>query len=165
MAKKSGTSGVLFGILGTAFAVFLALRMRGKKPFKTMDSLDWSPIENSEYSALLPYIIGQAKHETGNYTSDLFKRANNLFGMQKVYRRKNYQSGSTIAEGGKRFGTYSTPQKAMLDFLEYLRQWKRDPFPKSVSNARRYAYELKKRGYFGDQLSNYQRGIERWMKA
>lgn len=38
-------------------------------------------------------IYAQAVHETGNFTSDIFKENKNLFGMRKPTRRKNFVSG------------------------------------------------------------------------
>lgn len=34
------------------------------------------------------FIVSQAKFESGNYTSDLYKRSNNLFGMRPATKRK-----------------------------------------------------------------------------
>jgi flagellum-specific peptidoglycan hydrolase FlgJ len=125
--------------------------------------IDWSIIRRSEFKDLLPYIIAQAKHETGNFSSRLSREANNIFGMRKVYKRKNFQIGTTKGEGGADFGVYATKDDAVRDFLEWLRQWKTKPFPRRVSSAAAYASELKQRGYFSDDLANYKEGILRWM--
>lgn len=39
-------------------------------------------------------IYGQAKHETGNFTSTIFKENKNLFGMREPSVRKTYATGT-----------------------------------------------------------------------
>jgi hypothetical protein len=157
------------GLLATLAGLFIGvwrIFQSQKKSNETLTSdsnVDWGIIDRSEFKALRPYIEAQAKHESANFTSRLAKEANNIFGMQKVSKRKNYQIGSIIAEGGKPFGVYATKDDAVRDFLEWLRQWKTQPFPRSVQGAEHYAIELRKRNYFSDDLANYKEGLLLWM--
>lgn len=166
MRKKSGQLGAWLVTSVLAFLTFLVLMMKKSNPKSTQGNdgnIDWDIIRGSEFSQLTPFVIAQAKHETDNFKSNLARNHNNIFGMQKVRKRKNFQNGEVIAEGGKPFGTYKSKNDAVRDFLEYLRMWKKKPFPRTVSSASAYARALKDRGYFGDLLSNYVNGIERWI--
>jgi len=167
MAKNFGISGNSLLILASALVGFLFLMMKKGKIKRTgsspKENLNWSIIEESEFGQLRPFIEAQAKHETGNFTSALFKNANNLFGMQKVRKRKNFQNGSIKGEGGKQFGVYSSPNDALKDYLEYLRQWKKKKFPKKIRKLETYIQQLKQRHYFGDSYLNYFNGVKSFL--
>jgi hypothetical protein len=66
---------------------------------------------------LLPsaLIYAQAKHETGNFSSNIYKENKNLFGMKKPYKR------STTVKGENRgHATYSSGWSSIYDY--FLRQ-------------------------------------------
>jgi hypothetical protein len=64
-----------------------------------------------ENNAWYPEILlAQAKLESGNYTSNIFKSNNNLYGMRKVYRRPTTQQGDD-----KGYGYYSNWCLSVLD--------------------------------------------------
>lgn len=60
-------------------------------------------------------IFAQAKHETGNFTSDIYKENNNLFGMQVPSIRKNYVTGKNRGHA-----TYKSLFDSVRDY--FLRQ-------------------------------------------
>lgn len=63
------------------------------------------------YGATYPEVlVAQAKLETGNYTSKVFKENNNLFGMKKVRVRINFQNGENNG-----YGTYFNWQLSIID--------------------------------------------------
>lgn len=57
-------------------------------------------------------LLKQAKIESGNYTSAIYKTNNNLYGMRKCYRRPTTQSGE---QNG--YGTYNNWCLSVLDRL------------------------------------------------
>ena len=57
-------------------------------------------------------LLKQAKIESGNYTSAIYKTGNNLYGMRRVYKRQTTQSG-----GNKGYGTYNNWCLSVLDRL------------------------------------------------
>lgn len=61
-------------------------------------------------------VVAQAKHETGNFTSDLVERANNAFGMKHPSRRETTSTGPN-ANG---YATYDTLEDSVRDY--FLRQ-------------------------------------------
>lgn len=57
-------------------------------------------------------LLKQAKIESGNYTSAIYKANNNLYGMKKVYKRPTTQSGEN-----KSYGVYKNWCLSVLDRL------------------------------------------------
>ena len=55
-------------------------------------------------------LLAQAKLESGNYSSKIFKSNNNLYGMKRVYKRPTTQQG-----GDKGYGYYSNWCLSVLD--------------------------------------------------
>lgn len=66
------------------------------------------------------FIIAQARHETGNYTSAIYKENKNLFGMKKPSKRKFWGIGENRGHA-----TYSTIVHSVIDFFERARSYKR----------------------------------------
>ena len=60
-------------------------------------------------------IYAQAKHETGNFKSAVYKENNNLFGMKLARKRKN-----TITGENRGHATYKSRLKSIYDY--FLRQ-------------------------------------------
>ncbi len=60
-------------------------------------------------------IFAQAKHETGNFTSDVFKENHNLFGMRQAKVRKNTATGTN-----RNHATYKNHRSSIIDY--FLRQ-------------------------------------------
>lgn len=65
-------------------------------------------------------VIAQAKLETGNFTSDLFKTNNNLFGMKKAYIRISTATG--VKNG---HATYNCWRDSLLDYAFYTSRFVR----------------------------------------
>lgn len=103
-------------------------------------------------------LIAQAKHETGNFSSDLFYKANNAFGMKVPTIRKWLGNGS-ITLGNETFSTYSSPTMSAKDMVEYLRNMNY----KTYYTPQQYVFALKNKGYFTDSYSNYLNGILSWL--
>jgi len=118
-----------------------------KRPFDFLD--------NTPYNLMRPLIVAQSKVESGNYSSDLFKRSNNAFGMKNASRRD--QLGSP--EAGTDYRKYSSLSESIQDFVLYLNAVK---FP-TVFDVSSYVRELKKRGYFESSQSDYIKAMESWM--
>lgn len=56
------------------------------------------------------YVVAQAKIESANYTSPLYQKTNNLFGMKKVRTRKHTQTGEFSG-----YGSYINWQMSVID--------------------------------------------------
>ncbi len=110
----------------------------------------------SKYRRLAKYIEAQARHESKGYTSEVFKRANNPFGMKHARERR--QLGERIP--GDQYRHYRNIGQAIRDYLIYLES---QSFPTRVSNEEEFVSELRGRGYFEDSEANYLTGIKRFL--
>lgn len=67
-------------------------------------------------------IFCQARLETSNFTSKLFREENNLFGMHMPYTRDSYAYEYVIADRRSRVASYRSWQSSVLDlkcFIDY----------------------------------------------
>jgi hypothetical protein len=106
-------------------------------------------VKNGFNSIDASFIMSQAAHETGNFTSNIFKSNNNLFGMKYVSTR--------FAEGEKNgYAYYKDLEQSVLDYkrLFLLRGWGNFL---SIDN---FVSALKRGNYFEDTKSNYQAGVQ-----
>lgn len=115
-----------------------------------------------------PLIVAQARHETGNYTSRLFRTSNNLFGM-KVPRRRpapHIAGPSPVnapkSEGETPYAQYRSVQDSVKDLImwhKYNRiDWSR------INSPEQYAQFLKSKGFYGDTIVNYLKGLRSGLK-
>ena len=99
-------------------------------------------------------ILAQAKHETGNFTSDLFKKQNNAFGMGEPHAR--ISTDLDINETG--FAEYSSLELSVIDLILWYKatqfRWN------LISTPSDYARELKFHNYYEDSIANYEKGLE-----
>jgi uncharacterized FlgJ-related protein len=64
-------------------------------------------------------IYNQARLETGNFTSRVFKEGSNLFGMHRARIRPTTSNDYMIADYGRRVAKYETWQDSVLDMVHY----------------------------------------------
>lgn len=97
------------------------------------------------------YIAAIAAHETGVFSSAIFRENRNLFGMKQPARR------DTLALGTSRgHAVFSTYQDNITDFIFYLQHFRNNPDDQlSLAN---WVHRLKHNNYFEDTLENYYRG-------
>ena len=116
-----------------------------------------------------PWIIGQSAHETatkkGPFTSPVFISNNNLFGMKYPRRRKTTAiSPGTLppsGEGPTPYAKYKNLEDSVADLVLWLRYnriaWE------DINSEQEYASFLFRKGYFGDTLQTYIKGIRYWI--
>lgn len=93
-------------------------------------------------------IYAQAKHETGNFTSSIFKNNNNLFGMKLAKKR------STTAIGEKSgHAVYKTLFHSVLDYFKRQKE-----FNISGSSNTQFVNDTIHSGYAEDPAY-----LEKWM--
>lgn len=101
-------------------------------------------------------IFAQAYHETGGFTSDIFLKANNLFGMKFPKIRPTLAKG--IYSGHAYFENIEESVKDLEIYLKYVN------FPffrhEGVWTADDYVSFLTMKGYFTDKKENYLRGVK-----
>ena len=120
-------------------------------------SITWSPLWLfSKYRSMRQLIIAQAKHETANFTSSLYWRAWNCFGMRIATVRKQTRIGETNG-----YARYWSPYQSLRDLFLWFDFHNLNP--STITNARHYAMYLKSKGYYTDTATNYARGLEYFM--
>lgn len=127
------------------------------------DSYNRGIIRDSEYAALESYLIAQAKHETANFTSNVYNKDNNMFGMKRALRRpQNATQGlaSPDPEPYKYYARFSSDSESLRDMINWLRF---NRFPTQVSSVDEYAELMKSKGFYGDTVANYANGLRRWI--
>lgn len=97
------------------------------------------------------YIVSQSVHETGNFTSKIFKENNNLFGMKMPEIRETTAKGSKY--GHAIFGSI----EGSLD--DYTMFWRARKMPAIFANIGAFVAVLKKKAYFEDSEQNYLKGL------
>ena len=113
------------------------------------------------------FVVGQSRHETANYTSPVFKRTNNLFGMKFVNQKLAITDNKKSPEGDY-YARYRSPQDSADDAIGRLFNiTMRGVSPNQLKNAKtpeEYSNLQKQRGYFGDRVEIYINGIKNAFK-
>lgn len=86
-------------------------------------------------------LFAQAKHETGNFTSPVFKQNNNYFGMREPSVRETLATGSNL-----KHATYSSLLHSIKDY--FLRQ---SYFNIKYTNKQQYIDDTLKSNYAEDK--------------
>ena len=128
--------------------------------------------KGTEFESLTPYVIAQAKHETGGYNTNVskpLKYNNNMFGMNRPKTRITTDNGKgNLVVEGSVMANYDSLEDSARDLLLWLRQWKSSPFPTTITSAWQYANELKgankgRLNYYEDSIDNYSKGLSAWL--
>ena len=88
------------------------------------------------------FLVAQALHESGRFSSDLWKRSFNCFGMRKANVRKQSIKGQTT----NLYVTYYNVVQAVYD--RYLWDKYNKILPKENKTIAEYIIRLKSKGYF-----------------
>ncbi|WP_142786099.1 glucosaminidase domain-containing protein [Changchengzhania lutea] len=97
---------------------------------------------NGYYNISTKLLYAQALHETGKFTSAVFKQNKNLFGMRQPTKRKTTATGSNLGHA-----TYTSHRKAIIDY--FIRQKYSKIFN---TNDNRYVVDTVRSGYAEDKL-------------
>ncbi len=111
-------------------------------------------------------LVAQAKHETGNFTSNAYKLNKNLYGY-KYIPGASYQmyKGITSSEGNA-YAAYASIEDSVREVCAWIkRRQSEGKFPKdlSVIDAPTYAQLLKNSGYYGDTVAVYTKGLTNFL--
>jgi hypothetical protein len=116
--------------------------------------------------ALAALVVAQSKHETGNYSSNAFRTANNAFGYSYVPGGVWQTGAGLTADNGKPVAKYKSVEDSTREIVDWIyRRVQQGIFPAnldSITTPEQYAGYLKSAGYYGDSLSNYLGGLKRW---
>lgn len=117
---------------------------------------------NSRWAGYAPIIEAQAKHESRNFTSDLARKYNNIFGMGSPSNRETLDTGKGPVVEGQKMASFDSKRDAVKDFLLYLNEF---DFPTSFKSLEGYIAKMKQNGYFKDSVRNYNRGVKSFLKS
>jgi hypothetical protein len=153
--NKNWLFGFLFVLL--FLAVFFLLYKRKKTV--TADTANLKPANNFEEALFARkdltseqkrFLRAVAMHETGKYTSALYKGARNAFGMRPNQKRTKWYSAITSSN----YAIYDTYNDSINDIVEWMQIYT-GGVPKTVDGVDL----MKQKGYFEDTLSNYKNAV------
>jgi hypothetical protein len=151
----SGLIRFLFGLLIVGILFLLLIRRALNRKWTEAQGIRaiHSVFTGTKYQKLIPYLIAQFKHETGDGTSRIYQESANLFGMKVPTRRKTKALGEKYGHA-----VYKNPTQSAIDMLYYLTFVN---FPTVISGTPQYVLNLKARNYFEDSYENYLKGMTR----
>jgi hypothetical protein len=98
-----------------------------------------------------------SKFETGNFTSALFLKHNNFWGMKFPVKRETTALHSVPPKG---FASYRSRVDAVRDLLLYMREFN---YPNDFTSAEELVSFMKKKGYFEEPLQFYLAGVKKYL--
>lgn len=101
-----------------------------------------------------------ARHESDAYRSELYRNANNLFGMGPATERKQIKSG-TYTIGNHVYAAYASQADSIDDLLLYLAARR---YPNSFNSVGDLTAFMKSKGYFTAPLATYTNAVELRLK-
>jgi len=143
---KNSITGLML-LLGFLTALLLLLSIRKKSPF---------PKEIYLTEGQMRVVEAIAKHETGNYTSRVYKENNNLFGMKNPKRRQTTSKGADY----NNYAIYDNIDDSVEDFILWFKFHKAQ-ISEDLEQTVRF---MKDKGYFEDSFENYFNGTKRWLQ-
>lgn len=130
-----------------------------------------SRIYSKAYSDGMPallssFIVFQAAHETGGFSSNVFLTCNNINGYKWV--GQSTALGPCVASPeGDYYAKYATIEDSVHEQVLWIkRRQSEGKFPadlNSITSVDQYALLLKNSGWYGDSLANYTAGLYYWM--
>ena len=115
------------------------------------------------------FIVAQARHETGNYTSRFFTVGKNAFGYSYVPNAKwQLDLGGPLADNGIPIAQYASVQNSVHELTDWIKRRQTEHiFPgnlEMIGTPQQYAQLLKNAGYYQDSLANYSAALVRWLQ-
>lgn len=111
-------------------------------------------------------VVAQCKHESANYTSNVFKLNNNLNGY-KFVGQKIAKKG-TLSPEGDYYAKYAKVEDSVLELVNWIKRRQLEKkFPadlSTINSPAKYAELLKAAKYYGDPVEVYSKGLIRWIK-
>jgi uncharacterized FlgJ-related protein len=101
-------------------------------------------------------ITAQAAHETGNFTSAIFKYQNNPWGMKLPAQRRTTATGEARGHA-----IYNNLADAVTDYWYY---WTAQKYPPVYKDVFTFVADLKRHNYFEADEAEYQKGVEAFYK-
>lgn len=97
-------------------------------------------------------MYAMAYHESGGFSSNIFRANNNLYGMKFPTARQTTAKGKNQG-----YAVYKNQDDSVQDLLLWMDYVN---FNMNVKKSEDFVYELKSRNYFEDSVENYLKGIK-----
>ncbi len=108
-------------------------------------------------------LVAQAKHETGNFTSNAFIKNKNLYGYKYVSGAQYQLAKGITSSEGNAYASYASIEDSVREVCAWIRRRQNESkFPSDLSSltAHSYAQLLKNSGYYGDTVANYAKALQ-----
>lgn len=102
---------------------------------------------------LARYVTAQSMHETGVFTSDVYEKNNNLFGMTQPMQRDT----TSIGKKGN-YASYDSLEDSVRDYVLY---YKYVGYPEAFGNVDEFVKALKAKTYFTDNYITYSQAVKK----
>jgi flagellum-specific peptidoglycan hydrolase FlgJ len=148
---------IIFLILSSLFLVIFQLREKMYNSLlyirtRVSELLQGRGLTDEQIAILSDLIARQAYHETGGFTSDIFKENKNLFGMKESTR--SYDHGVNRGHA-----VYYNYDDSIRDILAYMAA-RKGGLKSFVLTVPLYAQRLKDLSYYEDSVANYTKGLK-----
>jgi uncharacterized FlgJ-related protein len=113
-------------------------------------------------TSLSSFIVAQARLETANFTSNVFRKCNNAFGYKAVGTAPKC-TGSTEGDYYRQYATVEDSAKEIVGWIR--RRQNEGKFPNdltSIVTPEQYATLLKQSGFYGSPERDYASGLRRY---
>ena len=114
-------------------------------------------------------IVAQAKFESGNFTSPVFKANNNFFGYKYVGQALASKGTAAPRSEGDFYAKYARLEDSVKELTDWIkRRVNEGVFPSNLALIKtpgEYAALLKKKGYYGVSVAHYTNGLQRYYRA
>lgn len=170
--KKYRKSLILLLIVATLGGFILMLMMKRKEskeeeptqtkkePYQVEAAKMWRHLIDSGVAPdAAKIIVAQSMHETGKFTSSLFKNYNNAFGMKQPHVRPT----TSLKSSPTGFATYASVESSVDDLLKWIEYNKVNPKENTqqLADVRSYTAWLKEKGYYEDTFTNYYSAVQK----
>lgn len=103
---------------------------------------------DAEDSIYLRALYAQAVHETGRFTSSIYKNANNMFGMRPAQTRTKFYD-SVFNTGSGEYASYSNLALSLADRID-LDKWNKISLPDHDTRVNQFYTDVWNKGYATD---------------
>ena len=156
MASKKSSIGFVMALLFSLGLLIAYLTSRKSPNTSRTKATIINGLTNAGFSGAFARMwVAVAQHETGNFTSSLYRNANNIVGMTYPTVGKDY--GWTIGEGGMKFSKYPDVKDAVDDLIEYLLAF---GYPKDFETVADLVAFMKSKSYFSGDQSVYTKAVQ-----
>ncbi|MFT3945939.1 MAG: glucosaminidase domain-containing protein [Agriterribacter sp.] len=125
-------------------------------------------VNNEVPSVVALLIVAQAKHESSNFSSNVFKLNNNAFGYKYVGQSNAVRGSAAPSSEGDYYARYDTLADSVIEVVDWWKRRIRQGLINDwsdIATVDNYSSALKKAGYYGDSVANYTAALKKWFST